>query len=107
VAQPKPVIEISTDRITWRYNNVNSSNHLKIEKVPVPQPITAFIAPYHMDFNKIFVINILKLAQDIDDSVSRPNDGYWDMLINNSVVDNKPLQDCFEDPVEAIYDPKQ
>jgi hypothetical protein len=60
-----------------------------------------------MDFNKIFVINILKLAQDIEDSVLRHNDDYWDMLINNSVVDNKPLQDCFEDAVEAIYDPKQ
>ncbi|MFY9798342.1 MAG: hypothetical protein WAK17_16330 [Candidatus Nitrosopolaris sp.] len=107
VAQPKPLIEIGADKITWRYDNVNLSNHLKIETIPVPQLITAFIAPYRMDFNKIFVISILKLAQDIEDSVLRPNDGYLDMLINNSVVDVKPLQDCFEDAVEAIYDPKQ
>ena len=26
VAQPKPLIEIGADRITWRYDNVDSSN---------------------------------------------------------------------------------
>jgi hypothetical protein len=107
LAQPKPVVEINSENITWRYYEEDLSNHLKIETTPTPQPITAFTLPYPMNFNKIFVISILKLARDIEDSVLRPFDGYWDMLVNNTVGDDgRPLQDCFDDAIRKIYDPK-
>jgi hypothetical protein len=106
LAQPKPLVEMGTDKITWRYDDEDLSNHLKIETTPTPQPITAFTLPYPMYFNKIFVISILKLAHDIEDSVLRPTNGYWDMLIKNTTVDGRPLQDCFDDAIRDIYDPK-
>jgi hypothetical protein len=102
LAQPKPLVEIGTDKITCRYDDENLSNHLKVETMPTPQPITAFTLPYPMDFNKIFVISILKLAHDIEDSVLRPINGYWDMLINNTTVDGRPLQDCLDDAMRYL-----
>ena len=58
---------------------------------------------YPIKFNKILVISISKLAQDIEDSVLRPNDGYWDKLVNNDIVGAKPLQDSFENAIRDIY----
>jgi hypothetical protein len=107
VAQPKPVIVDGTNMVTWRYDDDHPTDHLKIETAPTFQPITVYPTPYPIYFNQIFVISILKLAQDIEESVTRPNDGYWDMLINNTVVDGKELQVNFEVAVRDIYDPKQ
>ena len=56
-----------------------------------------------MKFNKILVISISKLAQDIEDSVLRPNDGYWDKLVNNDIVGANPLYDSFENTIRDIY----
>ena len=56
-----------------------------------------------MKFNKILVISISKLAQDIEDSVLRPNDGYWDKLVNNDIVGANPLYDSFENAIRDIY----
>jgi hypothetical protein len=46
----------------------------------------------------------VKLAQDVEDSVNRPSDGYWDMLLNNSLVEGRALQDNFRDVVSDIAD---
>ena len=56
-----------------------------------------------MKFNKILVISISKLAQDIEDSVLRPNDGYWDKPVNNDIVGANPLYDSFENAIRDIY----
>ena len=56
-----------------------------------------------MRFNKILVISISKLAKDIEDSVLRPNDGYWDKLVNNNIVSANPLYDSFENAIRDIY----
>jgi len=84
----------------------NQPNHLNVEIAPRDQAITAFKLPYPMKFNKILVISISKLAQDIEDSVLRPNDGYWDKFVNNNIVGGRPLQDCFEDAIREIYNSK-
>jgi hypothetical protein len=106
IAQPRPLIEIGTNKITWRYDDEDLTKHLSIETALNPQPITAFLTPYPMYFNQIFVISILKLAQDVEDSVYRPKDGYWDMLLNNSSVEERALQDNFRDAVSDMYDVK-
>ena len=106
IAQPRPLIEIGTNKITWKYDDEDLTRHLSIEITPNPQPITAFLTPYQMYFNQIFVISILKLAQDVEDSVNRPNDGYWDTLANNSSVEGSALQDNFRDAVSDMYDVK-
>lgn len=106
IAQPRPLIEIGTNKITWRYDDEDLTRHLNMETTPNPQPITAFLTPYQMYFNQIFVISILKLAQDVEDSVIRPSDGYWDMLLNNSLVEGRALQDRFRDAVSDMYDVK-
>ena len=56
-----------------------------------------------MKFNKILVISISKLAQDIEYSVLRPNDGYWEKLVNNDIVGANPLYDSFENAIRDIY----
>jgi hypothetical protein len=107
VAEPKPLIEKGLEKITWRYDDEDLSNHLRLETLPQSQLVSNLLTPFPMFFNKIFVISILKLSHNIRDSVLRPTDGYWDMLANNSVVNGRALQDCSEDAVIAMYDPKQ
>jgi hypothetical protein len=106
IAQPRPLIEINNNKITWRYDDEDLSKHLRVETAPIPQLITAFLTPYSMYFDQIFVISILKLAQDVEDSVTRPNDGYWDMFSNNQTVDGSTLQDNFRCAISDMYDIK-
>jgi hypothetical protein len=104
IAQPRPLIEIDSNKITWRYDDEDITKHLTVETASNPQPITAFLTPYSMYFNQVFVISILKLAHDVEDSVIRPNDGYWDMFSNNLLIDGKGLQDNFRSAISDMYD---
>lgn len=107
ITQPGPLIEIGINKITWRYDDEDLTKHLRAETAPNPQPITAFLTPYQMYYNQIFVISILKLARDVKDSINRPNDGYWHMLSNNSVVEGRTLQDNFRNAISDMYDIKR
>jgi hypothetical protein len=98
VAEPLlSVIQYETRRITWQYNHYNVVNHL----IFVPAATTNSniqIAPnWSIEFDEIFEISILGLAEDVVKSVYKDS-GYLQMLEKDN-----SLQSHFEEAVENIH----
>ena len=98
VAEPLlSVIEYESRRIAWQYNHYNVVNHL----IFVPTTTTnnnIQIAPnWNIEFDEIFEISILGLAEDIEKSVYK-NGGYLQMLEKDA-----SLQSHFEEAVKNIH----
>ncbi|MFL6409835.1 MAG: hypothetical protein ACJ71K_01145 [Nitrososphaeraceae archaeon] len=91
------VIEYKSRRIAWQYNYYNMVNHL----IFVPATTTnnnIQIAPnWNIEFDEIFEISILGLAEDVVKSVYKDG-GYLQMLEKDN-----SLQAHFEEAVEDIH----
>lgn len=91
------VIEYKSRRIAWQYNYYNMVNHL----IFVPATTTnnnIQIAPnWNIEFDEIFEISILGLAEDVVKSVYKDG-GYLQMLGKDN-----SLQAHFEEAVEDIH----
>jgi hypothetical protein len=98
VAEPMlSVIQYETRRIAWQYNHYNVVNHL----IFVPAAATnnnIQIAPtWSIEFDEIFEISILGLADDVINSVYKDG-GYLQMLEKDDT-----LQAHFEEAIRNIH----
>jgi hypothetical protein len=98
VAEPLlSVIQYETRRIAWQYNHYNVVNHL----IFVPAATTnnnIQIAPnWSIEFDEIFEISILGLAEDIINSVYKDG-GYLQTLEKDNT-----LQAHFEEAIENMH----
>jgi hypothetical protein len=91
------VIEYQTRRVAWQYNHYNLVNHL----IFVPTASTnnnIQVAPnWSIEFDEIFEISILGLAEDVIKSVYKDG-GYLQMLEKDD-----SLQAHFEESIEDIH----
>jgi hypothetical protein len=91
------VIEYKSRRIAWQYNHYNMVNHL----IFVPATTTnnnIQVAPnWNIEFDEIFEISILGLAEDVVKSVYKDG-GYLQTLEKDN-----SLQAHFEEAVENIH----
>jgi hypothetical protein len=68
--------------IHWRYEYPENNNHLTIERHRLKQ-IKTMLTPKALFYDHTFTISITKLLGDIEDSVTRPTDGYMARLKDN------------------------
>jgi len=96
LAQPDPVIQHNSEKLTWRYHHDDKRFHLR--KVQLPQKSTIATTTIQSIYvTHEFNISIMDFVRDIMDSVNRPN-GYLD-----SLEKTPHLQDRFEMAIAQIY----
>jgi hypothetical protein len=80
VAEPLlSVIQYETRRIAWRYNHYNLVNHLIFVPAATTNNNIQIARNWSIEFDEIFEISILGLADDIINSVYKDG-GYLQML---------------------------
>ena len=91
------VIQYETRRIAWQYNHYNVVNHLIF--VPAANTNNSIqIAPnWSIEFDEIFEISILGLADDVINSVYKDG-GYLQMLEKDNT-----LRAHFEEAIEDMH----
>jgi hypothetical protein len=92
------VIEYKSRRIAWQYNHCNVNNHLIFVPAIITNNNIQDTPTWNIQFNEIFEISILGLAEDIEKSVYKHGSGYLQMLEKDST-----LQSHYEDAIEDIY----
>jgi hypothetical protein len=91
------VIEYKSRRIAWTYNHYNMVNHLIFVPAATSNNKIQVAANWEIQFDEIFEISILGLANDIISSVYKTH-GYMEMLEKDNNI-----QDHFEDAIEDIH----
>lgn len=91
------VIKYKSRSIAWQYNHYNTVKHLIFVPAKTHNKIQV-AANWDIEFDEIFEISILGLANDISNSVYRTNGGYLEALENDNSI-----QDRFENTIENIH----
>ena len=98
VAEPLlSVIEYESRRIAWQYNHYNVDNHLIFVPATTANNYIEIVPNWSIEFDELFEISILGLAEDIEKSVYK-DDGYLQMLEKDN-----SLQSHFEEAIEDIH----
>jgi hypothetical protein len=92
------VIKYKSRLIAWKYNHYNTVNHLIFVPAKTSSNKIQVAAGWDIEFDEIFEISILGLANDILNSVYRTDGGYLQMLEKDNSI-----QDRFENSVESIH----
>lgn len=92
------VIKYKSRRIAWKYNHYNTVNHLIFVPANTSGNKIQVATGWDIEFDEIFEISILGLANDISNSVYRADGGYLQMLEKDNSI-----QDRFENSVESIH----
>jgi hypothetical protein len=91
------VIQYETRRIAWQYNHYNAVNHLIFVPAATTNNNIQIASNWSIEFDEIFEISILGLADDVIKSVYK-DEGYLQMLENND-----SLRSHFEEAIEDIH----
>jgi hypothetical protein len=91
------VIEYKSRRIAWQYNHYNMVNHLIFVPASTTNNSIQLAPNWNIEFDEIFEISILGLAEDVVKSVYK-EDGYLQMLEKDD-----SLQAHFEEAIENIH----
>jgi hypothetical protein len=91
------VIEYKSHLIAWKYNHYNTVNHLIFVPATTTNNKIQITANWGIQFDEVFEISILGLANDIINSVYKA-DGYIESLQKNN-----RLQSHFENAIEDIH----
>ena len=91
------VIEYKTRRIAWNYNHYNLVNHLVFVQAATTNNHIQIAPNWSIEFDEIFEISILGLADDIINSVYKDG-GYLQTLEKDNT-----LQAHFEEAIEKIH----
>ena len=91
------VIEYKSRFIAWKYNHYNTVNHLIFVPATTTNNKIQITANWGIQFDEVFEISILGLANDIVNSVYKA-DGYIESLQKNN-----RLQSHFENAIEDIH----
>jgi hypothetical protein len=91
------VIEYKSRLIAWKYNHYNTVNHLIFVPANTTNNKIQLTTNWDVQFNEIFEISILGLAEDIINSVYKTN-GYIESLQKDN-----SLQSHFENAIEDIH----
>jgi len=97
LSTPETGIRYQGKIISWNLHDENPSNHLKI--IWNKETITIGNNCGRIKIHGKFVINIIKLKEDIIDSILRPKDGYLERLKTD-----KNLQKNFKTAINQIYE---
>jgi hypothetical protein len=91
------VIEYKSRRIAWQYNHYNLVNHLIFIPAATTNNHVQITPNWSIEFDEIFEISILGLAEDVVKSVYK-DDGYLQKLEKDN-----SLQTHFEEAIENIH----
>ena len=97
LAIPKPVIRYGDKNIKWKLHDPDPAHHLTTEQSPGTIPI-GYLS--HLDYDEIYVVNIMQLQRDITASVLSPDKGYLAALQKS-----QDLLKRFENAINEFYDP--
>jgi len=99
LAEPRPIMENKSRRISWQEWHNNRQKHLVIEPLKKKQKITV-TSTLSIEYDHVFHVGIWNLVEDVRTSLEKPN-GYFESLERTSAI-----QDRFEQAVSQIHDYK-
>ena len=100
LAQPQALILDNKNNrmIGWILDNVYHVKHLIVEKLQSKQPVIT-LTPFKMEADRVFIVSLEKLLNDIVKSIYVFPDGYIERLRGTA-----NLQEKFDNAVNQIYD---